>query len=387
MKTLLSLLFLGVVFTSNNPTSAYSKTLLWSNGEYSFDQYDCKSNGFSEIEVTGIVVISRPDDTDFRSKPNVIKITCPRINFLNGAEIHTPNELVVAVDTLAGSLIVFKSTRGKSGENADATPQLWRHQTAPDGVRGLDGKPDGKKTSSEICKDGRDGGDGARGTNGHNGQHGQKGANGKVGYAGSRITLGVGSFETGNEILEIYSLGGKGGSGGKGGRGLDGGRGGDGGHAGRGGNAECFHRGANGGNGGDGGDGGRGGNGGPGGNGGNGGAGGDVTFGLVQNGKRPAEYRFFTNGGKGGNPGLGGDFGFGGDFGIGGNKGRAGKGWFSDGRSGNDGVDGDKGKNGQPGPLGEAGLDGPDGSQGGTGTWQDGPITPAILEQLKKLDV
>lgn len=387
------------IFKLNVPTAitfsflssaVFADSAIWNDGEMSFVEFNCEEQDVSEIIVSGIVTISRSDDVDFRKPPRTIKISCPRIEFRQGAELRTPNELLVAVDTLAGDLIVFRSTRGLSGEDALPTPQLWQQLIAPDGVHGINGNPNGAKTSGGalgVCRDGRDGGHGARGTNGHNGQHGQKGASGNVGYSGARITIGVGEFETGEETLEIYSRGGQGGSGGKGGRGQDGGRGGDGGHAGRGGDAECFHRGANGGNGGDGGDGGRGGNGGPGGDGGNGGSGGDITFGLVEGGQRPKQFGLYTEGGAGGLPGLGGDLGLGGDYGIGGRRGDKGKGWFEDGSSGNDGQDGQRGQNGEQGPLGEPGLKGPDGAQGGTGTWQDGPITPSILQELKNISV
>jgi len=368
-------------------TLAHADTVSWSSEEMQFKEFDCREHGIEEITIEGTVLLKRTDDNDLQQPPKLIKLTCPKLSFAPGAEIQTQSELLVAVDVLGGDTIIFRSTRGLQGQDADPTPKLWAPTTAANGANGRTGNPNGQKNNADICKDGRDGGQGEDGGIGHSGRHGQKGAPGKKGYNAARITIGVGSFETGNEVLEIYTLGGDGGAGGKGGRGENGGKGGKGGRGGKGGNAECAHRGANGGKGGNGGDGGRGGNGGAGGNGGNGGAGGDITFGLLQGGTRPASYELFSNGGLGGEPGLGGDKGFGGDGGDGGRGGERGKGWFENGSGGNDGIAGQRGEDGTEGPLGEPGIDGPDGAIGGTGTWEDGPITPAILEQLKDLPV
>ncbi|MEO1678246.1 MAG: hypothetical protein AAFU80_08805 [Pseudomonadota bacterium] len=376
--------FIGISFLG---TGSFANSVVWDTRTIEGVEFDCRKEGIEEILIKGIVRLQRNDDVDLSNKPKLIKLTCPLLRFDRGAEIQSSSELLVAVDVLAGDEIVFRSTRGQKGANAAPTPNIWKPLTAPQGRNGRSGRPNGEKTNAEICKDGRDGGRGEDGDIGQSGRHGQKGAPGKPGLSGSRITVAVGSFETGDEVLNIHTEGGDGGAGGKGGRGENGGKGGTGGPGGRGGNAECGHRGANGGPGGNGGDGGRGGNGGAGGDGGNGGAGGDITFGLKQGGTRPAEYNLYSDGGRGGAPGLGGDKGTGGEGGGGGAGGGAGKGWFENGGPGNDGLPGNRGEDGMQGPLGEAGLDGPDGAIGGTGTWEDGPITPSILEELKNLPV
>jgi hypothetical protein len=371
------------------PAGAGAQELRWNNEEIDGKEFDCLATGSREIVISGIVKLVRQDDRDLLQEPRLIKVSCGLIRFEPGAELRTDSELLVIADVLAGEKIVFRSTRGIKGGNAPPTPQIWGIIEAGPGTDGRDGRPSGEKNDGALgaCRDGKNGGQGERGDVGYNGIHGQPGASGLSGVRGARVTILVGRFETGKEVMQIYSLGGDGGRGGKGGRGEDGGMGGNGGRGGNGGNSECFHAGAHGGRGGDGGNGGRGGNGGAGGNGGDGGSGGAVTFGIGKDQTRPAEYAFFTEGGLGGEPGLGGDRGEGGDPGQGGGGGDGGDGLFKDGSSGNRGNPGEKGLDGIRGPLGNFGVDGGPGPSGGSGTWSSGEIVPEILSRAREIPV
>lgn len=383
------LLIYPLLVAFNFPSLSYAsdKSLIWLDKEVSAKEIDCSRDGYEQLIISGTVVISRADDQIPENEPKQIRINCPRIVFDDNAKIESISELIINADSLTGDEIVIQTTRGVDGAPAKPTPELWKWNKSPNGISGERGSPHGQGDGSSLCSDGLNGGRGGFGSHGHKGDHGQKGSSGQTGVDGANITLSVGKFETGEEIIKLYSFGGNGGRGGKGGTGFDGGNGGNGGKGGRGGSAECGHAGAHGGNGGNGGDGGRGGNGGFGGDGGDGGSGGDITYGLLEGGKKPKEFFFYTDGGKGGEPGLGGDPGIGGIGGRGGKAGKGGNGWFNDGSEGNNGKNGLDGEDGRPGPLGLPGLSGPEGQSGGSGTWTSGPITPAVLELLKKFEL
>lgn len=378
------------IFANLPATFASAQSIEWNDQTLTFAEFDCRKEGLRELVITGIVTINREDDKDSRAVPKPLKVTCPVMRFSTGAELQTHSELLVAVDVLAGPEPTFRNTRGLLGVDAQPKTSAMVVRKASNGPEGAMGSPNGAKDNGDLlglCRDGVNGGRGHNANHGQTGRSGEDGENGDPGFPAAKMTIAVGSFETGEEVLRVYAEGGAGGEGAKGGRGEDGGDGGSGGRGGNGGNSECLHAGAHGGHGGRGGDGGHGGNGGRGGDGGDGGAGGDVTFGLLEGGMRPAEYKLITTGGSGGAPGLGGDLGKGGAAGAGGAKGNGGNGLFKDGGDGNYGPPGEPGEDGRPGEIGNAGVKGPDGAKGGTGTWQDGPILPSILEQLKNFPI
>lgn len=346
--------------------TASADDVVWKS-EVKTSDFDCRQGGADRIVISGVVNLVHPDDADLRKRAKYITIRCPNLKFEPSSKLTSDSSLDIRIEEIVAGAVLIESTRGKNGENAPPTPEIWQHSVAASGATGADGEKGKDGAACEQFGAGPEqGGAAQKGGRGSDGQNGFVGAEGLAGMHGSNIRLIAGAFEK-DATIEVNSTGGDGGKGGLGGRGQDGGAGGSGGQGGEAGDDRGCHNSSRGGDGGPGGDGGNGGQGGQGGWGGNGGRGGDIRIGLKVGSEPPRLPKYNVDGGAGG---LGGS---GGEPGAGGARGRPGQGGLgSKGRNvtlfpreaGANGWQGPDGVDGKAGRISHSGRDGDTGDFG-----------------------